>query len=140
MNKKSAKPVAQEDAMGCGIACVAFVCGTSYGRTRKYFDKPCNAWSAGYWCKDIVHAFARVGKIYAWRRLRRRTAYPEGSIVFIARSKRYRMGHYLARVGRDWMDPWMNFPSIKNVRAGFRRRLPGRAAYLIYPKSARALK
>ncbi len=129
----SARPVAQEDPMGCGIACVASLCGISYQKAKKLFDKPQNAVSIGYFCRDIVRALGKTGKRYSFRRIKRKTHYPENSIVFIAYSKRYPAGHFLARAENSWMDPWIDFPSIKNVRAGFRNRLPGKAEYLVFP-------
>jgi len=100
-------------------------------QAKRLFKKPRNAWTIGYYCRDIVQALAKAGKQYSFRRIRRKTHYPKNSIVFIARSKRYPAGHFLVRVNR-WMDPWMNFPSIKEVRAGFRKRLPGKSVYLIF--------
>jgi hypothetical protein len=36
------------------------------------------------------------------------------------------------------MDPWINFssrmPDLTRAKSGFRKRLPGEAIYVIYPK------
>ena len=129
--------VAQEDPMGCGISCVASLCGISYQKAKKLFDKPQNAVSIGFFCRDIVRALAKAGRRYSFRHIKRKTRYPENSIVFISYSKRYPAGHFLVRAENRWMDPWMDFPSIKDVRAGFRKRLPGKAEYLVFPLEKR---
>ena len=56
----------------------------------------------------------------------------EGSIVFIAPSKKYPRGHYLARTKKGWMNPWVNFPRIMPAKAGFNRKLPGKAQWVIF--------
>ena len=63
----------------------------------------------------------------------RKLIYRPGTIIFIARSKKYPAGHYLAMgSGKGWMDPWINFPSeLKSSRAGFRKKLPGRPIYAV---------
>lgn len=127
------RAVAQEDQMGCGIACAASLCGISYNKAKKLFDKPQNAESIGYFCRDIVRALGKTDKQYSFRRIKRKIHYPENSIVFIAYSKRYPAGHFLVRANNRWMDPWIDFPSIKDVHAGFRKRLPGKCIYLIFP-------
>lgn len=37
-------------------------------------------------------------------------------------------GHYLIRFNNQWIDPWINLPN-KNIKAGFRKRLPGKPIY-----------
>ncbi|MFH0738203.1 MAG: hypothetical protein V1827_06165 [Candidatus Micrarchaeota archaeon] len=129
------KAVAQEDAMGCGIACVAYVCGLSY-RTAKQgiFEKPQYAGTKGYACRDLVRALAKADNSFGWSSIKHDIAIPISSIVFTARSEQYPAGHYLVKTRMGWMDPWINYPRLKAVRGGFRKRLPGRAAYLVYPK------
>jgi hypothetical protein len=49
----------------------------------------------------------------------------------------YPEGHYLVRKGNIWMDSWINFKNNKKVfqaKSGFRKKLPGRAIYLVRPK------
>ncbi len=131
------RPVTQEHLMGCGIACVAFVCGITYRFAKRHFRGLGDTDSRGYMCRDMVIALGRAGKSYASRHLKRRMRYPEGTLVFIRRSKRYPAGHYLAKSKRGWMDPWLNFDSstadIRHARSGFRKRLPGKAIYAIAP-------
>lgn len=139
MRISAGRPVVQEDLMGCGIACVAFICGVGYqAAKRRYFRGLGDADRRGYLCRDMVAALAREGKRYSSKYLKRRMRYPEGTIVFIRRSKRYPAGHYLVRAGDAWMDPWLNLDSaacaIDKARSGFRRRLPGRAIHAIVPR------
>ena len=57
--------VAQKDAFGCGIACVAFITGDSYKRAKnRYFNGRSNARIFSYICKDLVSALALAGKEY----------------------------------------------------------------------------
>jgi len=124
--------VVQEDPYGCSVACVAFLCGISYGKARHNFKNPRRAKTWGFTCREIVSALGKLDKKYAYRRIRERIKPPRDSIIFIARSKKYPAGHFLARMNGGWMDPWINFPSSKR-RAGFRKRLPGKAIYRIFP-------
>ena len=59
--------------------------------------------------------------------------YQPNAIVYVKKSKKYPAGHYLCRLGHKWMDPWINFPD-RDIQAGFRRRLPGKPVYVIFPK------
>lgn len=130
------KPVRQEDPLGCGIACVAFVLGMSYKRAKRRFSRPAEAERRGFFCKDIVRALGRGGRRYRTERCGNRRA--DGTIVFIRRSARYPAGHYLVKSRKGWMDPYLNFQEQKNfikARAGFRKRLPGRAQYAIVPEA-----
>ncbi len=132
------KPIAQEDGYGCGIACAASIVGMSYENTKQLFSNAKQAKDFGFLCKDIVDAFAKKKLSYEYRYIKpklKKAIYKPGTIVFIARSKKYPAGHYLARdKKKGWMDPWINFPSdLKDSKAGFRRRLPGRPIYAILP-------
>jgi hypothetical protein len=135
---KAHGPVAQEDVLGCGIACVAFVTGVSYGTAKGRYFYQRKARACGYLCRDLVRALSTVGRSYDYKYLKSSSGLKDGTIVFIKRSRQYPAGHYLLKTKRGWMDPWMNFdaeiPEIKKARAGFRRRLPGRPIYAVFPK------
>lgn len=130
--------IAQKDNLGCSIACVASLCEVSYETAKKdYFKGLGDANKRGFLCKEIVKALGRAGKEYAYRYLKGRIKYTEGSIIFIKRSKSYPQGHFLLKASKGWMDPWVNFSKdkgINNAKAGFRKRLPGKAIYQIYEK------
>jgi ABC-type bacteriocin/lantibiotic exporter with double-glycine peptidase domain len=117
------KLIPQEHAMGCGIACVAFVVGKSYKKIFSHDEESRRAWTRGYYCSELVDILKIFGRQYSWRALTRRTKkseIPIGSIVFMRRSRQWPEGHYLVKVGENkYMNPWINAPSIKNVRAGF---------------------
>ena len=133
------KPVKQEDPLGCGIACAAFVLGMSYKRAKRRFSRPAEAERRGFFCKDIVRALGRGGLEYRAERCRGANRWSNGTIVFIRRSDRYPAGHYLVKSRKGWMDPYLNLPEQKNfikAKAGFRKRLPGRALYAIAPLEA----
>jgi hypothetical protein len=88
----------------------------------------------------LVAILDRSGYFYQYRYLKprlRKIIYRDDVIVFIKRSKKYPFGHYLVRYQNLWMDPWINFPKekdVKKAKAGFRKRLPGKAIYALFPK------
>lgn len=131
-------PIAQKDEFGCGVAAFAYVAGLTYEQAIKSFKKQ-NAQTTGFFCRDIVNAFKKIGRDFSYKYIKpklRKNIYESGAIVFISRSKKYPVGHYLARAHGAWMDPWINFPhdqNIKNAHCGLRKRLPGRAIYAIFP-------
>lgn len=128
------KSVTQEDPMGCSIACVAFILGINYKQSKKYFKGLGSPVKSGYWCKDVVKALSRAGLSYDYKYIKRKIDFKEDTIVFIKRTKRYPIGHYLVKAKSGWMDPWINLhSSIKNAKSGFRKRLPSRGIYVVYP-------
>ena len=134
----SKKSVTQEDSLGCGIACVAFVCNVSYKTAKKkYFKNLGDADKTGYFCKDIVKALSNADKMYNYKYIKRKIRLKTNTIVFLKRSKRYPAGHYLVRTINRWMDPWINFnidkPNVKEANSGFRSRLPGKPIYVVFP-------
>ena len=134
------KAISQEDSFGCGIACVAWITDESYKQAKKrYFKNSDSASTFGYLCKELVAALAKAKKQYGYRYVKRRLKFRNDSIVFIKRSKRYPAGHYLVRTNDGWMDPWINFnyrdADIRKVKAGFRKRLPGKPIYVVFPNA-----
>lgn len=131
-------PIAQRDSFGCGIACIAFITKTSYAKAKaSYFKNKKSASTFGYLCKDLVSALSRAKKRYGYKYTKSRAKFRNNVIVFIKRSKRYPAGHYLVKTDKGWMDPWINFDANKNnvekAYAGFRKRLPGKPIYIIFP-------
>ncbi|OGH42619.1 MAG: hypothetical protein A3H79_03470 [Candidatus Levybacteria bacterium RIFCSPLOWO2_02_FULL_36_8b] len=130
------KPIKQKDSLGCAVACVAFRLNISYERSLTLFRHgKKKAESAGFLCKEIVEALGRRGLSYKYNYIKdriRNKIYKSGTIVFLRRSKKYPTGHYLCRADNKWMDPWINFPDRK-IKAGFKKRLPEKPIYLIYP-------
>ena len=134
------KPIKQEDFMGCAVACVAFILGTSYGKSLRLFRYgKLRAKIRGFFCKDIIRALTNGNLNYVYKYIKNKTRikmYQPNAIVYVKKSKKYPAGHYLCRlgyIGYKWMDPWINFPD-RDIQAGFRRRLPGKPVYVIFPK------
>ena len=131
----------QEDHMGCGAACVAFTTNTTYKEAARVLGAQ-KAKTTGYHLQELVDGLESFGLTSHFRHIRPKdttTPYRSGAIVFIKRSKRYPYGHYLARHNNQWMDPWINLPFDKDLahaKSGFRRRLPGKAQYVIFLSSA----
>lgn len=132
------KTVEQRDLFGCGAACVAFVLKEGYSKVVILLERD-KARSKGFFCKDLTRVLLKFGQNYSYKYLKprlRKKIYKKGVIVFIRRSKRYPTGHFLVRHSGLWMDPWVNFTKdnkISNAKAGFRKRLPGKPIYMIFP-------
>jgi len=122
--------------MSCAVAGVASLLGESYNTTLKLFNKN-SASTRGYYCKEIVDALGKRNLIYSYGKVinktRKHLRIP-GTIVFIQRSKKYPAGHFLLKTERGWMDPWINFPDDNPRKSGFRKRLPGKAQWVLYRK------
>ncbi len=129
------KPIKQEDSLGCGVACVAFYLNITYQDSLRLFKNgKRKVESTGFFCRDIVAVLEKEGLRYAYKYVKpriRNKIYKQNAIIFIKKSKKYHNGHYLIRFEDKWMDPWINFPD-ENVKAGLRRRLPGKAIYVIF--------
>lgn len=132
------KSVTQEFDFGCGIACFAFALGLTYQQAVAHLGE-IQANSTRFWVKDLTAALNNSGKNYTARHIKprlRSKIYEEGTIILIRRSGRYPSGHYLIRHSDHWMDPWINLPhdkDIRNAQSGFRKRLPGKPMYAIFP-------
>src|SRR3989344_4598019 len=123
------KAVVQKHLMGCGIACVAFVTKNSYDIIFRTFDSK-YASTRGYYCKELIKALEKFGLKYDYKKVNEKTKHyleKEDSIIFIKRSVRYPSGHYLVYTKEGWMNPWINYPSVYPVKAGFDKKLPGEA-------------
>ncbi len=128
------KAIKHEDPHGCSVACIASVTGITYQEALRLFPNGKEkADKTGFYCREIVSALEKKNIRYKYGYIKSRIRskiYKDGTIVFIKRSKKYPTGHYLCRVNKTWMDPWINFPEM-NKKAGFRKRLPGKSIYLI---------
>ena len=125
--------------MGCGVACVASVAGVTYEKALKYFKKK-SVLTRGCYCRDIVKALDKFGIEYKYKKFARMNLpTPDGTIVFISHSNKYPEGHYLVRIGKAWMNPWINYPHIVPIKAGFSKRLPGNPRWIIYPQAKKRL-
>ena len=123
------KPVKQEDSLGCAVACVAFVLKIAYQDALTLFiegERRVRE-EANFYCPEIVEILNNNGLIYSWAELDENNFSVINnnlSIVFIKRSYKYPVGHFLCRYNQKWMDPWINLPN-RNINAGFREILPG---------------
>lgn len=136
--------VAQEDVMGCGVACVANRLGVSYAEALEFFDRPQDAKTIGYKCKYIVEALRRGGidaRLHHIKQARRKAVsqgadpLDDGAIVLLMRSEMYPYQHYLLKTANGWADPWINMhddPNVRHARAGVRYLLLGEPYYAIY--------
>ncbi len=130
------KAVRQEDNLGCAVACVAFVLGIKYKDALKLFEDGESRVKekANFYCREIVSVLDEFGLKYEYKFLKPRhknKIYKTKTIVFIQKSKKYRYGHFICRYKNSWMDPWINLPK-RSIKAGFRKRLPGKPTYAIF--------
>jgi len=132
------KSITQEEPMGCGIACVAFALRKSYKTTKKLFDNPQYSQSRGYYCKELVEVLNKNGLNYSFKKFKEKyksLLKKEGTIIFVKRSKKYPLGHYLIKTKRGWMNSRINFPNISPTKSGFQKKHPKEAQWIIYPTS-----
>jgi len=132
-------PISQKDNFGCSLACLAFITDRTYEETINDLGKE-KAGTRGFYCREIVDCLKKLGYQAEFHYLKpkwKKKIYQDKTIVFIRRGKKYPFGHYLVRYQNLWMDPWINFPKdkdIKNVKVGFRKRLPDTPIYGIFIK------
>ncbi len=128
------KLVTQEGPMGCGVACAASLVGITYKEMLKHFeggrtkDK-----TTGFYTKDFALALEKFGykvKGYSAKRWGDRRI-KAGTIVFVRRGKIYRAGHFLLKTNKGWMDPWKIGKTIKEAKAGWRKRIPDKKNWII---------
>ncbi len=133
----------QKDINGCGIACLANLLHTDYDLVKKEFEKNFYSIHRGINIADMVRFLKLHNLDYTSKFFNQKTYDPKeaskysklpNSITLIAKSEKYPVGHYLLKVGEGWVDPWYNLPSIDNVHASVRKKLPGNAWYVLYPE------
>ncbi len=133
---RSHAAVSQEHPLGCAVACVASRARLSYARALLLFSDREGAWTRGYFCEEVVQALAAAGLSYGYERFdpgrHSHLLQRDGTLVFISRSARYPAGHYLARLGGRWMNPWSNYPQMVPVEAAFEESLPGGVEYVLF--------
>jgi hypothetical protein len=135
---KLKEPIIQQNEYGCGVACFAFSLNLTYLQAAKILGQR-QTKSERFYVKDLVGQLNLIKKGYIHKYVKPKILpriYQEGVIVLVARSKLHPTGHYLVRHGGLWMDPWMNLSKCKQISkaaGGYRKRLPSRAMYAIFP-------
>ncbi len=131
----------QKDLNGCGIACLANLLDIEYDIVKKDFEKKFYKINRGVNIADMVRYLETRGLKYKSKFFNRRNFDKDeankysrlnNSITLIVKSEKYPAGHYLLRVEDGWVDPWYNLPSIDNVYAGVRKKLPNDPWYVLY--------
>lgn len=140
---KRYRVVPQEDTWGCGVACVASLLGLSYGQARRRLvrrkGREIDASPRGLPYKVIEFVLDGAGVRTSRRRGQRK--WPTGTIVFLSKQRgRYRnCGHYLLKVPRGWMNPWINDPQeppLGAIRARLPRGAPVQVGFVPEPANA----
>ncbi len=104
----------QEDPMGCGIACVAFVLGISYMEATKLFTLPEKRKTLGYRSSELREALKRGGYDSFSRYTGRieNLEINKGDIVYVKKCKLFPFGHYLVKTDGGYMDPFVNMTEV----------------------------
>jgi hypothetical protein len=120
--------VKQEDPMGCGIACVAFVLGISYKEATKLLTLPEKRKTLGI-AQVIYEKLSRGGSYDSFSRYVGRlddTRVEIGDIVYVKKCKMFPSGHYLVKINGGYMDPFINMGEVVGdyTRAKAGKRFP----------------
>ena len=132
---QSMTPMQQEDLLGCGIACVAFILGKTYQQTLQLIPQGKTKVLRGFYCSELATLLTNEGHPYSFhhnKRSHKKSSFQLGTIVYIKKSNSLPAGHFLCLAQEGWMDSWINFPELK-VKAGWRDILPGEPQYYIEP-------
>lgn len=128
--------VAQEHALGCGVACVASVLGKTYQSALKLFEHPQHAYIRGYYCRELASVLCSQGYPYIYKKYKpqehRKVLSLIGTIVFTKPNLTYLEGHYWLKTSRGWMNPWANSPKINFVKAEYQKRVPKDISWVVY--------
>lgn len=131
------RPVAQENPLGCAVACVASLCHLSYQEALLLFENPENAWVRGFYCEEVMAALSKMKLSYDFSFYdhfkHRSSIHQPGILVFIEPCPLYPAGHYFLRVQGGWMNPWSNFPQMRPVISEIQTELPGRISHVLFP-------
>ena len=134
------KLVKQLHDFGCGIACVASLLGIDYSDAILLFENGEQRAKTvpNFYCREIVSILNNIGLMAEHKYLKprfRSQIYHHGTIVYVGKSNKYKVGHYLLRTEAGWMDPWHNMVKDNNVFnavARLRKRLPSKPIYAIF--------
>ena len=128
--------IAQEDEVGCSIACVAYITGKTYKESISLFGLPDKRFKKGYTVKEIVEALTKAGYTYRSMYVGRlkRLKIETQSIVYVKKCSNFPFGHYLVKIKGGYMDPWFNLKKmtiIEKAEAGERKRIHGKIVLVI---------
>jgi hypothetical protein len=131
-------PIPQEDFLGCGLACIAFLTNRSYKETRDSFKGGVfRAQNKGFGLGALKDELNRCGLNYVWKQYKNEFCEKlnvSGTIVYCEPNERYPRGHYVVALGENkYMNSWINFPDIP-AKAGFETGilLIGEPRYVIF--------
>lgn len=114
-------PVVQLDEWGCGVACIASLLGISYEEAYWLARREKGESIGGVQPGLELHHIAMILKqhekgIHVVADWQERETYPVGTILFVEGPEPYDGGHYILRVDKGWMDPWVNMRNPEETR------------------------
>ena len=124
--------IKQEDAMGCGIACVAYILCISYKEAVDLFIETYKRETLGFTSKDITKAIKMFGitykSVYVGRE--KKLKIENNSIIYVPKCDYFPYGHYLVKIQNGYMDPFINLHESNfdhtKASAGLRKTLPNK--------------
>ena len=128
------KAVTQEEGMGCGLACVAYILKIPYKKAKPMFKHPENSSTKGFMGYELKEVLNKKGLNYSSLKYKKGKI-ADGTIVFIERSKKYPYGHFLVKTKKGYMNPWINYPSISPAKSGFEKKLLGKIYWIVCPNA-----
>ena len=138
--KLTHKSVTQEDALGCGVACVAYILGLPYKQALLLFNNPEKAKTKGFTVKDLSLALNKESSVPYKTRYVGRTLHLnilDQTIVYVKKCDEFPFGHYLVKNSRGFMDPCINLTKAKEdislAKSGFRKSFPGKIVLVVMP-------
>ena len=111
------KAIRQEHGLWCAVACIRhlLLARVSYKETLLLFEngeyRVDN--EANHYFRELFSILGKFGKKYKWQYAQNCDSVQlnkKFSIVFIAQSPSYLLGHFVRRYMNKGMDPWINFP------------------------------
>ena len=113
------RPVVQIDEWGCGVACIASLLNISYEDAywlaRQEKGESISSRSPGLEIHHIAMILQQKG-IHVVADWQERKDFPVGTILFLEGPGPYDGGHYILRVDKGWMDPWVNIHNPDEAR------------------------
>lgn len=118
--------ISQEDSMGCAIACVAFVLNINYKEATQLFDFPEKRKTSGYRSSELRKALQKkeYGNFSKYVGRITKPILQSGDIVYVKKCVTFPCGHYLVKIARGYMDPFINLHEVggdhRKAKAGKR--------------------
>ena len=138
--KRNRAGVTQEDSLGCGVACIAYILGITYKKALTLFETPSKAQNKGYTVKELANVLNKVSNtIYKTKYVGRSenlTILSE-TIIYCKKCPEFQFGHYLVKTSDGYMDPFINLKDASGdvtlAKSGFRKSIAEKVVLIVFP-------